>query len=137
MKRTPRTPPQLLLVLCGSLLLGGCAADRFTEADEGQTKVVARGATFSISLASNPAAAPRETLVEGALIRLVSHRSDLEAHRDIYQFVAEGLGEADIRIRPSGSPPGTVPDYVLRVRVEQGSKEWSSQPLQQTPRSNY
>lgn len=137
MKWNPMAPQPLLLVLLGSLILGGCAADRFTEADEGQTKVVARGATFFISLASNPAAAPREPQVEGALMRLVGHRPDPDTHREIYQFVAEGVGEADIRIRPSGSPPSTVPDYVIRVRVEQGSKEPSSQPLQQTPRSNY
>ena len=125
----------LLLVLLGSLTLGGCAADHFTEADEGQTKVVARGATFSISLASDPAAPPGEALVEGALIRLVGHRSDPEARREIYQFVAEGLGEADIRIRPLGSSPSTPPDYVLRVRVEQGPKEPASHPLQQAPSS--
>ena len=128
-------PRHLLPVFLGSLLLvGGCAADRFTEADEGQTKVVDRGATFTISLPSDPAAAPGEPLVEGALIRLVSHRSDPEAHREIYQFVAEGLGEADIRIRASGTSPGTLPEYVLRVRVGQGPKEPSSRPLEQAPR---
>jgi hypothetical protein len=122
------TSQHLLAALLGSLVLGGCAADRFTEADEGQTKVVARGASFSISLASEPAASPREPSVEGALIRLVGRHSDPETRRDIYQFVAEGLGEADIRIRPSGSPPGALPDYVLRVRVEQGAREPASRP---------
>jgi len=132
----PSMPPcLLLLVLLGALILGGCAADRFTDADEGQTKVVALGATFSISLASNPAASAGEPVVEGAMIRLVDHRSDPEAHREIYQFVAEGLGEADIRIRPSGSPPGTLPEYVLRVRVEPGQKERPSHPLQPVPGS--
>ena len=135
MNRTPVAPRHLLFVLLGSLALGGCAADRFTEADEGQTKVVARGAAFSISLASDPAATPGEPLVEGALIRLVSHRSDPEARREIYQFVAEGLGEADIRIRPLGSSPSAPPEYVLRVRVEQSPREWASHPPQQASSS--
>ncbi|MBV8881406.1 MAG: hypothetical protein JO332_15680 [Planctomycetaceae bacterium] len=96
-------------------------------------RVVSRGATFDISLPVVPDAAPREPSVEGAFIRFVGRRS--ESRREIYRFVAEGAGEADIRIRPSGASPGALSEYVLRVKVEQGPREPTVHPLQQAPRS--
>jgi hypothetical protein len=125
----------LVAASLGALLLGGCAADRFTESDEGTTKVVTRGDTFSISLASTAAAPPPEPHVEGAYLRFVGRRSDVESGRDVFQFSAEGVGEAEIRIRPPGTPAGSPSEYVLRVRVDPGGKEPSSRPLQQNPHS--
>jgi hypothetical protein len=119
-------------VLVGVLLLGGCATDRFTESDEGKTKVVTRGGTFSISLETTPSAEPR---IEGAFIRFLGRRSDLEAGRDVFQFSAEGVGEAEIRIRPPGTAAGAPSEYVLRVRVVPEGKEPSSSYSQQPPHS--
>jgi hypothetical protein len=125
----------LVAVLLGALFLGGCGAARYTESDEGTTQVVTRGDTFSVSLASTPGAPPLEPKVEGAYIRFVGRRSDVESGRDVFQFSAEGVGEAEIRIRPPGTPAGAPSEYVLRVRVLPAGKEPSSRPLQPNPGS--
>ncbi len=122
-------------VFLGALVLGGCAADRFTESDEGTTKVVTRGDAFSVSLASISGAPALESHVEGAYLRFVGRRSDVESGRDVFQFSAEGVGEAEIRIRPPGTSAGAPSEFVLRVRVEPGGREPSSRPLQQNPHS--
>ena len=123
----------LVAVGLAMLFLGGCAAARFTESDEGTSKVVTRGDPFSVSLASTPGAPPLEPRVEGAYIRFVGRRSDVESGRDVFQFSAEGVGEAEIRIRPPGTPAGAPSEFVLRVSVQPGGKEPSSRPLQQNP----
>lgn len=115
------------IVLLGVLLLGGCAADRFTESDEGSTRVVTLGTKFSISLESPPSAPPGEPRIEGAFIRFDGRRSDLEPGRAVYQFSAEGVGEAEIRIRPW--------EYVLRVKVVPGERAPSLRSSPQDPRS--
>jgi hypothetical protein len=116
------------LLLAGLLFLASCAADRFTESDDGETRTVTQGATFFVSLASpgkTPAGEPR---VEGSAVQFVSRGS--ETGRDVYRFYALGVGEANIRIRASGEG-GALPEYVLRVKVDPGSRPPSSAPLQQ------
>lgn len=117
------------LLLAGILFLGSCAADRFTESDDGETRTVTQGATFFVSLASpgkTPAGEPR---VEGSAVQFVSRGSD--TGRDVYRFFALGVGEANIRIPVAFGEGGSLPEYVLRVKVDPGSRAPSSAPLQQ------
>src|SRR5689334_21822174 len=87
------------LLLAGFLCLAGCAADRFTESDDGQTRTVTQGETFFVSLASTGKTPSDDPRVEGSAVQFVSRDSD--PGRDVYRFFALGVGEANIRIRAS------------------------------------
>jgi hypothetical protein len=117
------------LLLAGFLFLGSCAADRFAESDDGETRTVTQGTTFFVSLASTGKTPADEPRVEGSAVQFVSRGS--EPGRDVYRFYALGVGEANIRIRVSLGESGALPEYVLRVKVDPGSRPPSSAPLQQ------
>jgi len=101
-----KAPRPALAALCLSLL-GGCGSMVFTESDSGQTRDVARGTEFSVSLPAVPNS-QREPKNQGAFIRFLGRRAEESSGREVFEFRAEGLGEGDIRIGP---------DYVVRVRV--------------------
>lgn len=97
-------------------LLGGCAGLAFNEADNGQTKDVFVGTTFSVSL---PAPSQyREPELKGTIIRFQGRRADESTKGDIFEFKAEGLGEDEIRIRAASGK-----DYVLHLRIKSASDE--------------
>lgn len=106
-----------VVAAAGLTLLGGCGTITFTDADLGQTRDVARGSTFVISLPAVPSASRPNPKMEGALIRFVQRRTDEEG-REVFEFQAVGAGDGDIRIPPPPSSAGnSAPEYVLRVRV--------------------
>jgi hypothetical protein len=106
-----------LLGLSAILLSTGCSSGPFTEADEGTSREVDQGATFSISLAASPSSPARAPRIQGAYLRYGGRRLDEATGREIFQFVAEGVGESEIRIGPPGAPDGVPSDFVLRVTV--------------------
>jgi len=106
-----------LLGLSAILLSAGCSSGLFTEVDEGTTREVDQGATFSISLAASPSSPVRAPRVQGAYLRYGGRRLEEATGREIFQFVAEGVGESEIRIGPPGAPDGAPSDFVLRVTV--------------------
>lgn len=94
-----------------------------TEEDEGQTKDLVLGASFSISLPAiggTPRPAPR---IEGAYIRLRDQRVNPSTGYEVFEFIAEGAGEAVIRILTgcSADEPAGL-EYVLRVRIRSASE---------------
>ncbi len=118
-------------LLAGVLLLGGCGANRFTESDDGEMRTVTQGETFFVSLASPGKTSAGEPRLEGSAVQFVSRSSD--SGRDVYRFFAQGVGETDIRIRVSSGESRDIPEYVLRINVERGSRPPSAASLQQKP----
>lgn len=86
-----------------SALLGGCAGLMFTEADQGQTKEISRGASFTISLPAAQSATWAEPKIQGTFIRLVDRHMEASTGREVFEFKAERLGEGDLRIPPLSS----------------------------------
>lgn len=105
------------------LLWAGCSTTTFTEADRGQTREVYVGTEFSISL---PGAGPTdwgEPKITGSVLRSLGRRRDESANRDVFDFKAEGRGEADVRIPAARSGRGE--EYVIRVKVKSSSDAYS------------
>jgi hypothetical protein len=103
----PMNARRFLVGAAGLALLGGCGSLVLTEADSGQTREVARGTEFSLSLPAVQGS-PREPKIQGAFIRFLGRRAAESSGREIFEFRADGLGEGDIRI---------APDIAIRVRV--------------------
>ncbi|HLY12489.1 MAG TPA: hypothetical protein VKW04_24510 [Planctomycetota bacterium] len=96
------------------LLLAGCAATDFTEDDLGRTVEIGQGSGFFIRLARLPSGPRQAPEVRGALIRPLEKRVDVASNLEVFQFVAEGAGDAIIRIAP---PDATTPEFIIQVHV--------------------
>lgn len=105
------------VLVAGLLLAAGCGEAGFTEADEGATREVERGEAFRISLPASPSDAPRQAHLEGAFLQLTGRQVDLARGREIFEFTAEGVGDAEIRLRAPGAASGSPGEFVLRVRI--------------------
>jgi hypothetical protein len=101
------------------LMLAGCAETDFTEDDSGRIVELSQGSGFFVRLprlASGPRQAPD---IKGALIRPLEKKIDTVTNQEVFQFVAEGVGDAVIRIAPA--EPST-PEFVIQIHVLPGSK---------------
>ncbi|HVR82957.1 MAG TPA: hypothetical protein VMU54_01515 [Planctomycetota bacterium] len=96
------------------LLLWGCARTAFNEADLGRTVEVEQGSEFSISLPRVPSGDRKPPEIRGALIRFLDKRAEPGVDQESFRFLAEGAGDAEIRIAGSDS---TVLEFVILVRV--------------------
>jgi len=94
------------------LLLFGCGNPTFTENDLGSTVTLDQESEFTIALPRVPSGERKTPEVRGALIRLLDRRAD--ANQEYFHFLAEGVGEADVRIAGKDQ---TVPEFVILVRV--------------------
>jgi hypothetical protein len=101
------------------LLLSGCAKTVFHEADLGRTVEVDQGSEFSIALPRVPSGDRKPPEIRGALIRFLDKRAETGADQESFRFLAEGAGDAEIRI--AGSDP-TVLEFVILVRVLRAGK---------------
>lgn len=106
-----------------TLLCAGCSTTTFTEADRGQTKEVYVGTEFSVSLPGAGLADWGEPKITGSLLRFLGRRRDEPANRDVFDFKAEGRGEANVRI--PAARPGIGEEYVIRVSVKSSSDAYS------------
>jgi hypothetical protein len=106
------------------IALGGCADIVFSEADEGQTRDLFLGTTFSVSLPAS--SEERRPQLKGTIIRFLGCHLDESTGRDVFEFKAQGLGEDTIGIRRAhGGPAGK--EYFLHVRIKSVSDEPSVQ----------
>jgi len=105
------------------LLLLGCGAPTFTENELGSTVTLDQGAEFNIALPRVPSGERKTPEIRGALIRLLDRRT--EANQELFHFIAEGAGEADVRIAGKDQ---TVPEYVILVRVVRVARAGSTAP---------
>jgi hypothetical protein len=96
------------------LLLSGCAKTAFNEADLGRTVDVDQGSEFSISLPRVPSGDRKPPEIRGALVRFLDRRAEPGVDQESFRFIAEGAGDAEIRI--AGTDP-TVLEFVILVRV--------------------
>jgi hypothetical protein len=117
------------------LLLAGCSEAMFSDADEGATRELRQGSSFSVSL---PADGPRvagDPKIEGAFVRYLGRSSDADGRRTVYRFSADGVGEAFIHIPGGPLPPEAIPPFVMRVRITPAEKSSSAGPPQPPPGS--
>jgi hypothetical protein len=98
------------------LSVGGCAGVVFHQEDDGRTKEVFVGTTFSVSLP--PPSEDRRPELKGTIIRFLGRHEDGSSKGDVFEFKAVGLGEDHIRI-----PSSSGRDYVLCVKVKSASDE--------------
>jgi hypothetical protein len=111
----------VLLISCFALP-SGCAEPVFTEADEGYTREVSRGSSFSISVPALQAAPRPAPIIEGGYVRLLDRHIEGRPPREVFRFSADGVGEIDIRFSSPIGPEGQLQvDYVIRVRIMTGS----------------
>jgi hypothetical protein len=103
------------------LVLGGCAETVFSDADEGATRELRQGSSFSVSLPAGGSPAAGDPKIEGAFVRYLGRSLDEEG-RAIYRFGADGAGEAVIHIPRAGSPTDATPAFVLRVLITRSSE---------------
>ncbi|HLY73534.1 MAG TPA: hypothetical protein VKU80_05400 [Planctomycetota bacterium] len=115
------------------LLVSGCARPSFTESDLGRTVEVEQGSDFSITLPRSAAGDRQAPEIRGALIRLLDRRTDAGAAQEIFHFMADGAGDAEIRIDGQDQ---TVPQFVIQVRVLRPSRP-SSTPSSGKPPGGY
>lgn len=104
-------------------LCAGCSTTTFTEADRGQTKEMYVGTEFSVSLPGAGPADRGEPKINGSILRFLGRRRDESANRDVFDFKAEGRGEADVRI--PAARPGMAEEYLIRVKVKSSSDAYS------------
>src|ERR1051325_9204525 len=98
------------------LFMCGCGGLAFDETDDGSTKEVFLGTTFSVSL---PALSEeRRPVTKGTIIRFLGRRQDESTKGDVFEFEAKGLGQDQIRI-----PSASGKDYVLTVKIKSASDE--------------
>ena len=98
------------------MALVGCSGLVFNESDDGKTKEVLVGTTFSVSLP--PPSEERQPVMKGTIIRFVRRRQDDNTKGDVFEFEAKGLGQDQIRI-----PSAFGKDYVLTVRIKSASDQ--------------
>jgi hypothetical protein len=107
------------------LALSGCADADFTENDSGKTVEVNQGSGFTVALprmTAGPRPAPE---VKGALIRPLERRVDASTNQEIFPFLAEGVGDAVIRIPPTDP---AAADFVIQVHVLPSAKSAPGSP---------
>jgi hypothetical protein len=106
-----------LFVLPVLLVLSGCAEAIFSESDEGATRELSQGSSFTVSLPAGEAPGPGEPKIEGTFIRYLGRSLDADGRWGMYRFSAEGIGEAVIRIPRAQSPANATPEFVLRILI--------------------
>jgi hypothetical protein len=122
------------LLWAGLLLLAGCAETDFSEDDSGRTIEVNQGSGFFVRLARVPAGLRPAPEIKGALIRPLEKKLDPQTNQEVYQFVAEGAGDAVIRIPP---PDASMPEFVIQVHVLPSGKQTSSMSPSGKPPGSY
>jgi hypothetical protein len=110
------------------LLLCGCGNPTYTENDLGSTVTLDQGSEFTITLARVPSGERKAPEIRGALIRLLDRRADADQER--FHFMAEGVGEADVRIAGKDQ---TIPEFVILVRVLRAARIGSTAPPHHPP----
>lgn len=105
---------RLGVLWAGLGLLAGCSETDYSEDDSGRTIEVAQGAGFYVRLTRVPAGPRPAADIKGALIRPLEKKIDPQTNQEVYQFVAEGVGDAVIRIGP---PEASMPEFVIQVHV--------------------
>jgi hypothetical protein len=101
------------------LLLCGCARPSFNEGDIGTTVEVDQGSDFFITLPRPHSGDRQAPEIRGALIRLLERRVDPGVNQELFHFMADGAGDAEIRIDGKDQ---TVPEFVIQVRVLRATK---------------
>jgi hypothetical protein len=96
------------------VLLGGCGAAEFTEADRGKTRIVDVGSTFTVSLPSGPDWAPPS--LKGNCVLFLDKDCADSMDATLFQFKASLEGESEIVIRAQPSW-GEDRDFSMRVLV--------------------
>jgi len=114
MKLHARRAVQLVL-----LTLAGCAETDFTEDDSGRIVELSQGSGFFVRLPRLPSGPRQAPDIKGALIRPLEKKIDAAANQEVFQFVAEGVGDAVIRIAPAEP---SAPEFVIQIHVLPGSK---------------
>lgn len=105
------------------LLLCGCQRTSFTEGDLGSTVTLDQGSDFTVSLPRAQSGDRKAPDIRGALIRLLDRRVDAGSNQEVFHFMAEGVGDAEIRIAGKDQ---TIPEFVMLVQVMRIAKPGSS-----------
>jgi hypothetical protein len=96
-----------------ALLVAGCTS--FDQSDEGDSKKILLGKTFTIALpAIDEVRRPR--IANEGLVRFVGIQRDPSNGIDTFNFKAIGMGETEIFI-PKSSAASGAPEYVFPVNV--------------------
>ena len=104
-----------------ALLLGGCTS--FDQSDDGDSKRVLLGKTFTITLPALEEG--RKAQVEKPnIVRPVDVERDSPRGMDTFNFKAIGVGETDIRIPLTISSAEDSKQFVLTIRVVLGGSPY-------------
>ncbi len=107
------------------LFLAGCADPNFTEDDSGRIVELSQGSGFFVRLPQLPSGPRQAPDIKGALVRPLGKKIDAAANQEVFQFVAEGVGDAVIRIAPAEP---SAPEFVIQVHVLPGSRPPATAP---------
>lgn len=103
-----------------ALLMTGCTS--FDQTDDGNSKEVLLGKTFTISLPS--VAEPREShIAKQSVARFVGSQRVFPGGMETFEFKAIALGETEIRI-PLEIQSSESKDFVLTIRVVLGGSPY-------------
>jgi hypothetical protein len=99
------------------LLLAGCTS--FDQSDDGDTKHVLLGKTFTIALPTMTEARRAQVGKEN-IVRFVEVQRDSPRGMDTFDFKAIGVGETEIHIPLTVSSAEDSKEFVLTIKVVLG-----------------